>query len=108
MSDRPDLKNVSVGPSNIESSHLRMENSILLTQTSATVNTEPFFTSQCSKSFGRTKKKTPVYEKTECTTFGMEIFSEKLSAKGISEEPSILIGSTRGSGTIFPSQTDLM
>ena len=57
MSDRPDLKNDSVGPSNIESSHLRMENSILLTQTSATVNTEPFFTSQCSKSFGRTKKK---------------------------------------------------
>ena len=53
-------------------------------------------------------KRTPVYEKTEYTTFGMEIFREKLSAKGISEEPSILIGSTRGSGTIFPSQTDLM
>lgn len=57
LSDRPNLKNVSFVPSVIDSSHLRMENSILLPPTSVTVNTESFVTSQCSKSFGRAKQK---------------------------------------------------
>ena len=57
FSDRPDLKNGLVGPSNIDSSHPRMENSILLPPSPATVNTESLITSQCSKSFGRARQK---------------------------------------------------
>ena len=53
---RHSFKKNSVRPSNIDSSHPRMVNSILIRSNAGNVNTESLLTSKCFKSLDRVKQ----------------------------------------------------